>query len=44
VPATGAGGPASASAWTKPLAVLGAGAAIVAAGLRRIKGNDAKAE
>jgi hypothetical protein len=43
LPTTGAG-PTSGDSWVKPLAILGAGAALVAGGLRRMKGAPSTAE
>jgi hypothetical protein len=44
LPSTGAGISGSGDSWVKPLAVLGAGAALVAGGLRRLKGDPTTAE
>lgn len=44
LPSTGAGISGSGDSWVKPLAVLGAGAALVAGGLRRLKGSPNTAE
>ena len=44
LPSTGTGAPGSGDTWVKPLAILGAGAALVAGGLRRLKGNPNTAE
>jgi hypothetical protein len=44
LPSTGAGVSGSGDSWVKPLAVLGAGAALVAGGLRRLKGSPNTAE
>jgi hypothetical protein len=43
LPDTGAGS-ASGDSWVKPMAILGAGAALVAGGLRRLKGSTSSAE
>jgi hypothetical protein len=43
LPDTGAG-MGSSDSWVKPLAILGAGAALVAGGLRRLKGSTSTAE
>jgi hypothetical protein len=40
LPSTGAGRAESSSLLTKPIAIIGAGAAIAAAGLRRLKGSS----
>jgi hypothetical protein len=44
LPSTGAGMSGSGDSWVKPLAILGAGAALVAGGLRRLKGSPTTAE
>jgi hypothetical protein len=44
LPSTGIGASGSGDSWVKPLAVLGAGAALVAGGLRRLKGSPTTAE
>jgi hypothetical protein len=44
LPSTGAGISGSGDSWVKPLAVLGAGAALLAGGLRRLKGSPTTAE
>jgi hypothetical protein len=44
LPSTGVGDSGSGDSWVKPLAVLGAGAALVAGGLRRLKGDPTTAE
>jgi hypothetical protein len=44
LPSTGSGTPGSGDSWVKPLAILGAGAALVAGGLRRLKGSPTTAE
>jgi len=43
LPDTGAGS-TSGDSWVKPMAILGAGAALVAGGLRRLKGSTSTAE
>jgi hypothetical protein len=43
LPDTGAG-MGSGDSWVKPMAILGAGAALVAGGLRRLKGSTSTAE
>lgn len=43
LPDTGAG-MTSGDSWVKPMAILGAGAALVAGGLRRLKGSTSTAE
>jgi hypothetical protein len=43
LPDTGAG-MGSGDSWIKPMAILGAGAALVAGGLRRLKGSTSTAE
>lgn len=43
LPTTGVG-PSTGDSWVKPMAILGAGAAIVAGGLRRLKGSTSTAE
>jgi hypothetical protein len=43
LPSTGAGTASTSSSW-KPLAILGAGAAVAAGALRRLKGAESTAE
>jgi hypothetical protein len=44
LPSTGATDATSPSGWAKPLAVIGAGAALAAGAMRRLKGTEAKPE
>ena len=44
LPTTGIGSADAGDSWVKLMAILGAGAAIVAGGLRRLKGSPSTAE
>jgi hypothetical protein len=44
LPSTGIGDSGSGDSWVKPMAILGAGAALVAGGLRRLKGSTSTTE